>query len=60
MCERVVHVVEMAGIFADGSTTTNQQNKFALLFSQSTHAGRTSSMTCASRLPTVLKNIFNT
>jgi hypothetical protein len=30
MFERVVHVVEMACIFADCSTTTNRQNKFSL------------------------------
>jgi hypothetical protein len=30
LCERVVHVVEMACIFTFSSTTTNQQNKFAL------------------------------
>jgi hypothetical protein len=55
-CERVVHVVEMAGIFADCSTTIN---KTSLLW-QSTHVGRTSSMTGVLRLPTLLKNIFNT
>jgi hypothetical protein len=33
MCERVVRVVEMACIFTDCSTITNQQNKFALTIS---------------------------
>jgi hypothetical protein len=30
MCERAMHVVEIACIFTDCSTATNQQNKFAL------------------------------
>jgi hypothetical protein len=30
MCERVVHVVEIAYFFTDCSTTTKQQNKVAL------------------------------
>jgi hypothetical protein len=59
----VVHVVEMACIFAECSTTTgyapatNQKDKFALAINA---CWQTSSMTCVLHLPTLLKNIFNT
>jgi hypothetical protein len=50
------YVVELACIFTDCSSPANQQNNFA----SATHLGRTSSMACVLRLPTLLKKVFNT
>jgi hypothetical protein len=57
MCERVVHVVEIACIFADYSTTTNHKNKFALAINA---CWQNFFCDMCVTLPTLLKNIFNT